>query len=180
MVKKVNKSGHSVAMTALSAIVLTILVVSLVNLGLSIFIESPEYDDYCPNFRTQEIIETAQRCEELEGKWNDQIQPSKLPGESLTNGYCDRDYVCRAEYEDARGSYNQVQYYVFASLGLALLLLGLLSSLSTVQYSGMAAGGILLLEGIVTNLDNKVLTFVSLLIILGIFGYLVYQKIEKK
>ena len=179
---KNKKSGHKIALSVLSSIILTIIIVSLVNVGLSIFLESPDYSKYCV-YKTQEIIETQTRCEEVGGQWNSEgvTYIEKSPGASAPiTGYCDRDFTCRKGYEEAQKSYNQIRYYIFAIFGLALLLAGIYSIIHTVQYTGLATGGILLLEGIVTNLENKMLVFVSLLLILAVFGFLVLKKIEKK
>jgi hypothetical protein len=182
---KKKKSGHKIALSVLSSIILTIIIVALVNVGLSIFLESPGYSNYCGEFKTQEIIDTQTRCQEVGGQWNPEgkTYPSRaeMPeAPEAIDGYCDRDFECRQELEEAEKSYNQIRYYIFAILGLTLLLTGIFSIIHTVQYTGLATGGILLLEGIVTNLENKILVFVSLLIILVIFGFLVLRKIEKK
>ena len=60
------------------------------------------------------------------------------------------------------------------------ILVAIFATMHTLQYTGFASGAILLFEGIVTNLENKILVFISLLLILLVFGFLVWKKIEKK
>ena len=163
------------------SIVLTIIVVSLVNVGMSIFLEPPKYEDYC-QYRGPDMINTTTQCDAVGGKWNPDYalpnKPTKATPE--TNGYCDRDYTCRTKMEDAQKSYNQIRYYVFAGVGFILLLLGLLSPIVIVKLSGLATGAVLLTEGIIFNFENKTIVFISLLLILVVFGIAAWYFIEKK
>jgi hypothetical protein len=185
MKKSQKKSGHNLVINTLSSIIFIILIVSIVNVGLSIFLEGPQYDDYC-ELRSTADITTQEQCEAIEGKWMSYYgseKPIARPiGSDVTisEGYCDADYQCREEYEQAQKDYNQIRYYVFAILGLALFFMGAYSTIPILQYTGLASGAILLTEGIVTNFENKTMVFVSLIIILVIFGFLAFKKLLKK
>lgn len=183
---KKRKSGHKIALSVLSSIILTIIIVSIVNVGLSIFLESPDYSDYCdrniePLFK-ERVANVPQVCALEDVKvCNDGSSFLRQPHLNCEFPSCpEENKECQQNYEAAQKTFNQIRYYVFALLGLTLLLTGIFSTVHTIQYTGLAAGGILLLEGIVTNFQNKILVFVSLIIILIIFGFLVLKKIEKK
>ncbi len=177
-------SVNKIALTIIVSIILTTIMVSLVNVGLSIFFEGPDYENYC-NFKTQEIIITQEKCEQVNGKWNPEGQtyPKAVPdmnGESEPiEGYCDRDFECRQDWEKAQESYNQKRFYVFTVIGFILLLIGLFTVEAMFQITGLATGGILVFEGIVTNFENKITVFIALLLILIVFGIVAWRIINK-
>ena len=184
MAKKKN-SLNKLALSILVSIILTVIIVSLVNVGLSIFMESPEYSDFCGEFKTQEVIDSQESCEAIGGKWNPEGKsyPARVvdvEGDvGMIDGYCDRDFECREEFEEAEDDYDQKRYYVFALIGFTLLLVGLFSKEILIQITGLASGGILVFEGIVTNFDNKIVTFISLLLIFVVFGVLAYRIVNR-
>jgi hypothetical protein len=182
MVRK--KSMNKIALSILVSIILTVIIVSLVNVGLSIFMERPDYSDFCGEFKTQEIMDSQESCEAIGGKWNPEgksYPPARaVDGDvQVIDGYCDRDFTCREELEEAEDDYDQKRYYVFALIGFTLLLIGLFSKEILIQITGLASGGILVFEGIVTNFDNKIVTFISLLLIFVVFGVLAYRIVNK-
>jgi len=169
-------------LTILVSIILTIILVAIVNVGLSIFLEYPDYEDFCNEFIAQETIETPERCEEIGGNWNpDGKARPPMPAEDVgsTNGFCDRYVTCRQELEDARKPYNQKRYYVFALIGFILLIIGLFAKESMFQLTGLSTGGILVFQGIVSNLENKIVVFITLLLILVVFGIVASRVIKK-
>lgn len=150
---------NKIVLTVIVSVILTVIVVSLVNVGTSIVLEEPEYDDFCGDADLR--YEPANRSDVEVGKLNE-------------------DYVrCNEEYREAQRPYNQYRYYIFAGIGFVLLLVGLFVKENLVQLTGLAAGGILVAEGIVINLDSKVIVFFSLLAILIIFGVVAVRVIRK-
>ena len=87
--------------------------------------------------------------------------------------------TCYKEHHEAKRPYNQYRYYIFAGVGFILLLIGLFAKENMIQLTGLAAGGILVAEGIVINLENKIIVFFSLLGILVIFGVVAGRVIKK-
>ncbi|MBT3398061.1 hypothetical protein HOA55_04545 [archaeon] len=151
--------ANRTALTIIVSIILTVILISLVNVGTSIIIDEPEYNDFC----AEEDIRFTE---------------SDLTKEEATK--LNEDHIrCYEEYEKAQKPYNQYRYYIFAGIGFILLLVGLFSKENMVQLTGLAAGGILVAEGIVINLQNKVIVFFSLLAILIIFGVVAWRVIKK-
>lgn len=146
-------------LTVIVSIILTVIVISLVNVGTSIILDEPEYDDFCGkvDLKFQPVNKTTEEIEILN----------------------EENRLCNEEYHAAQKPYNQYRYYIFAGIGFLLLIVGLFAKENLVQLTGLAAGGILVAEGIVINLENKVIVFFSLLAILIIFG-IVAQRIIKK
>ena len=149
------------ALTIIVSIILTVIMVSIVNVGVSLFLDEPEYEDYCDISITKMQVTPDSTDEERE--------------------LVDSQYEeCREEYESARKPYNQIRYYVFAGIGFILLLVGLFAKENMIQLTGLATGGILVTQGIVMNFENKTIVFISLLAILAIFGVIAYRIINNK
>lgn len=146
---------NKIALSILISIILTIIIVSLVNVGTSLFLNEPEYEDYCN--RTEKATVVDGEIVELES-----------------------DEGCWEEYDQIREPYNQKRFYVFAGIGFILLIAGLFFKELLLQITALSSGGILVFEGIVTNLQDKLIVFLSLLAILVIFGILAYRIIKKK
>ncbi len=175
---------NKLALSILISIILTIIIVSTVNVGTSLFLNEPEYTDYCNMSKSIPLeIEnlTMQICEENNGTWTPQnIQCIKTP---CPQGYCDFYQKCQEKYENALKPYNQYRFYIFAGIGFLLLIIGLFAIENLIQITGLATGGILVFEGIIMNLQNKLIVFLALIAILVIFGILAWRvinKVEKK
>jgi hypothetical protein len=173
---------NKIALSIIIGIILTIIIVSLVNVGTSLFLKEPEYEKYCnrsssPALETYDNI-TKETCEAYNGTWTPQnVQCIKAP---CPQGYCDFYQKCNQEYNDAQKPYNQKRFYVFAFLGFILLIFGLFVKEMLLQITFLGSGGILVFEGIVSNLQEKLIVFISLLAILIIFGIIAYRVIKKR
>lgn len=88
--------------------------------GLEAFYPGPDYDDYCPEARPAEFIETQHRCEEIGGFW----EFSEVPGKDGMNGYCDLDYYCRQDWESDRQGYSQVVFIISLIIAVLVFILG--------------------------------------------------------
>jgi len=108
--------------------------------GIETFYPSPDYDNYCGDVKTQEIIETGARCESIGGKWepNDEIRCIKEP---CPQGWCDRDYTCRKDYDKARDNHSWVVFIISLIVGIIAFVLGFtLLKLEPVGSSLIASG----------------------------------------
>lgn len=174
--------ANKLALTIIVSIILTVIIISIVNVGTALFFERPEYRDYCDEIRpiklNQEIIETQETCETNDGEWIS--QEIRCVTEPCPQGYCDYYSKCQDEYQEALKPYNQIRYYIFAGLGFILLLVGLFAAENMIQLTGLATGGILVTQGIVMNFENKLIVFISLLAILIVFGVIAWRIIRKK
>lgn len=157
--------ANKLALSIIISVILTVILVSTVNVGISLFLEEPNYQDYCPDVGPK-IIENQTACDLSGGEWKE--------------SYCDYYSSCSKEWEEALKPYNQIKFYILALIGFTLLLTGLFHKENLIQLTGLATGGILVFEGIVTNLQNKSVVFISLLLILIIFGILAQRVIKKK
>jgi len=163
--------------TVIVSIILTILIVSLVNVGLSIFLEPPDYNKFCGSYNSYAVPVLNEKTPTESVCSNDTrtCDDGKVLSRDLQQGCmfpsCDpRFKTCQEESDNAMKDYNQMRYYVFASVGFILLLIGLFIAFNMIQLTGLFSGAILLLEGIIFNFQNKIIVFISLLIIFLIFG----------
>jgi hypothetical protein len=172
---------NKTALSIIIGIILTVIIVSLVNVGTSLFLNEPQYERYCntttsPNLETYDNI-TKETCESHNGTWTPQnIQCIKAP---CPQGYCDFYQKCNQQYNEAQKPYNQKRFYVFAFIGFILLIFGLFVREMLLQITSLGSGGILVFEGIVSNLQEKLIVFISLLAILIIFGIIAYRVIKR-
>ena len=86
--------ANKLALSIIVSIILTIIIIALVNVGIAVFMKSPDYSKYC-NMQTQEIPENQTRCEELNGTWNAEGKtyprtPAGTEQLEPINGYCDK------------------------------------------------------------------------------------------
>jgi len=176
---------NKISLSILISIILTVILVSLVNVGLSLFWETPEYNDYCDIERPQQLDKNADMqdgvCTEDVKLCSDGSSVSRQPYLNCEFPVCDNEYKeCEEDYDEARDNFNQKRFYVFALIGFTFLLIGLFNKEILIQITGLASGGILVFQGIVTNFENKIVTFVALLLILIIFGILAYRIVNKE
>jgi len=111
--------------------------------GTSVFLPQPEFNDFCPGTKTAEFIDTPERCAEIGGYWAvDNYPRQAVNGEEKDiPGYCDRDYYCRQDYEDAMEENNKNRFFVSIPLGIAIIVVGnVVFALETVGVALMAGG----------------------------------------
>jgi len=108
--------------------------------GISVFLPQPEFNDFCAEFKTAEFIDTPDRCVEVGGYWVVDNYPRAVEGIGI-EGYCDRDYYCRQDYDDALEENNKKRFFVSIPLGILIIVTGnVVFALETVGV-GLMAGG---------------------------------------
>jgi hypothetical protein len=119
-------------------IAIMILTIFVAVYGISLIYEAPEYTDYCEEFRTAEVINNSERCVEVGGSWDGNILK---PAEG-TQGYCDRNFSCRQEYEEVSEKYSRNIFLIAVPLGILVIVLGaVLFGLEAVG-AGLMGGGV--------------------------------------
>ncbi|MFH1586054.1 MAG: hypothetical protein ABIB79_04760 [archaeon] len=107
--------------------------------GISVFYPSIDYDDYCDEMLSGKLITTEGECIDEGGRWNPQeiVSPDRE-----VDGYCDKTYGCRQDYEDAREARAKKVFYISIPLGVAILVVGgFLFHLEAVG-AGLMGGGV--------------------------------------
>ena len=122
-------------------IAIIFLTISVAVYGINIFYDKPEYSDFCGEFKTAEVIDNQQRCEEIGGKWNGDVFPRAIDGKQVT-GYCDRDYTCRMELENAQEKHSRNVFLIALPLGIAVIAIGAFVFGLEAVGAGLMGGGI--------------------------------------
>ena len=120
-------------------IAIMILTIFVTVNGIGIFYPKAEYNDFCGEFKTAEVIQTQERCEEIGGKWEVYDGVRLVEGEE---GFCDRDFTCRQDYEDAREERAKKVFYIALPLGILILLIGGFFFNLEAVGAGLMGGGV--------------------------------------
>lgn len=167
-----------------------------VNYGLELLYPAPEYDDFCDDRTVQPADDLTQKqCEAIGGRWQSQNFP--IPAESQSTagtatgtvtttattttqaGYCERDYVCRQEYNAAQITYDRTAFAILSVLGLLVASWGFVYGTGSILGASAAAGGILLILVSTVRFWDQAeswLQFGLLFLILIVFIYFGYQR----
>ncbi len=115
------------------------------NYTLSLIYKAPEYNDFCKVEQVVPTISTESQCVSLGGQWNPALEQSSVRGESTTkySGYCDRDFTCRQNYDDARKDYERNVFVVLVILGALSVALGNFLVANGVIANGLSLAGVL-------------------------------------
>jgi len=158
----------------LLSIAIIILTVFVVVYGINMFYASPEYEDFCEDRLTDkpiEVLDSQEKCVQAGGQWTDSFAPDER------SGFCDRDYSCRQDYDDAREKYSRTLFFLTLPIGLIIIFLGGYFFHLTAVGAGFMGGGIVtLLYGVMHywNYGNDWLKFLLSLIGLGILVWFTY------
>ena len=120
-------------------IAIIIVTISVVVYGINTFYDRPEYEDYCEDFKTVYHINTSDDCVDVGGRWNDYEGPNEPKDIS---GWCERDYACRQEYQDASETYRRNIFIIAIPLGILIIALGALAFDLDAVGAGLMGGGV--------------------------------------
>ena len=167
-------------------VAILVLTIFVTVYGVNTFYERPNYEDFCEGLKLPELVEDAETCDSLNGKWSD-IEGIR-PVESEFKGYCDLNYYCRQDFEAAREKYSFNTFLIVIPLGIAIIILGaFLFSLESVG-AGLMGGGVgTLLFGVggywryATNWVRFVVSLLGLVFLIWVTYYFNnLPKIKKK
>jgi hypothetical protein len=166
-------------------IAIIILTISVVVYGVNTFYKQPEYNDFCPDVRTTQYIDNEVDCIANEGMWFEDGIPRIDNGKNVT-GYCDRDYYCRQDYEDARESYSRNLFLIALPLGIAIIAFGALVFGLEAVGAGLMGGGIgVILWGVggfwqfAQDWLKFLLSLIGLIVLIWL-AYFLNKKFDKK
>jgi len=120
-----------------------ILVINLfINYTLSLFIEEPDYDIYCP--QEEVMYKTAEECIDNGGHWTSyeygEQTITHLPSEG---GHCDVRSECRTVYEEAKEIYERNVFVILVSIGVVILIVSFLLKSNSVISISLALASVL-------------------------------------
>lgn len=124
-------------------IAIMILTLFVVMYGINMFYSQPEYEDFCDTERVYNIMNNETACLDAGGKWTDYQEIQKNPEDITRTGYCNEDYYCREEYQEASERYYKNIFLITLPLGIIIILLGMFMFGLEAVGSGLMAGGVL-------------------------------------
>lgn len=115
------------------------------NYALSLVYKSPEYNNFCPTTQVVTIPDNQNECVAQGGQWTDNSTYGKpVPAEvNQPRGYCDLQYTCRQEFENANKTYNKNVFIVLVVLGAATVFVGNFFAGNVVITGGLSLAGVL-------------------------------------
>ena len=167
--------------------------------------ESPDYDDFCN--RSYVSIDTKSECENYGGKWTespDNLKPTQqqnqytctkiAEGETINlscsvrneerSGYCDQNFYCSQEYNDARDFYERNVFMILIIVGLLVVVLSFFAIPKPEHISnGLIGGGLItILYGMVRYWSDasQWVRLIFIGIVLAVLIWLAYKLIPKK
>ncbi|MGM5482545.1 MAG: hypothetical protein ACQESF_03720, partial [Nanobdellota archaeon] len=197
---KMTKMASKVKLVLLS-VAIAIIFVLFVGYGISTFYKIPKYDDFCES--QNKVIESKETCEEMGGKWtpsttkprvqdnNLQCQKISEEGDNLTltcnsleakdSGWCDSDFKCRKEYNEAKNAYNKNVFLLAALIGLiGLVIGGIFLKVETVGIGIMGGSILTIIYGVIRYWGEApdILRFSILGVVLASLIWIGYKKIK--
>jgi hypothetical protein len=122
-------------------IILNIFFVELVQLVLP----SPQYDAYCPTSQVVGSYDTQDACLAVGGQWTANPPQPTVNGVKPASGYCDPQYTCRNQYQQASDLHARNAFIAFVVFGVIALVAGVVPIGSSIVSSGLSYGGVLAL-----------------------------------
>jgi len=125
---------------------LTVGIIVILNLFFAVAIQTvypePKYENFCEARQVNEVYEDETSCVASGGQWNEFAKP--LPEEKpQREGYCNLDFTCSMEYQDAREGYAQNVFVTLVVLGALSILAGYFVRMSPAVSAGLSYGGVL-------------------------------------
>lgn len=162
------------------------------NIGVRTFYPPLKFETFCPE-ELQHKYENQAACEEVGGKWIEQVYgekyveqsaplPVSMPVDRNFQSYCDPFHTCNKTYNTAHEVYERNVFIVLVIAGFIALGIGLQMNAVLAISSGFVWGGVLsLLIGTIRYWSGMqdYLRFVILGIVLVVLIFLGYRKMKK-
>lgn len=153
------------------------------NYAISVAYKAPQYNDFCPVEQVVTVPETQQGCVSKGGQWTDNAYYGKpVPaGVDQVRGYCDLQFTCRQEFDEAHKAYSRNVFVVLVVLGALSVLVGNMFASNPVISSGLSLAGVL--SFLVASVRywgsaNDIIRLVILAIALGLLFYVAMKKFK--
>lgn len=152
--------------------------------GIRVFIPDVSYENYCKPKQVTIQPDTQDECVLAGGAWTENAYPDKrtvpvVPGEIVQTGYCDLNFTCAKEYQDAFDIYQRNVFMARVVLGTLALIVGF----SLVQYgavsAGLSLGGVLSLFIATVGYWSKLGNYLQVIVLALVLGLLIWVGIKK-
>lgn len=117
-------------------IAIFVLTIAVAVYGIQTFYEKPLYEEYCPTIHTAQFINNSIDCANNGGKWMNYTALDRI------EGYCDREYYCRQDYENLNEKYSRNIFLIALPLGILVIIAGAVFFGLEAVGAGLMAGGV--------------------------------------
>jgi hypothetical protein len=157
------------------------------NYTISLVYERPDYEAYCPVPQVVVIPDTQAECVAEGGQWTENqyygkpVRPEVLAPQP--EGYCDLQYTCRQEFENANDTYSRNVFVVLVVLGALSVLAGNFFRGNAVITGGLSLAG--LFSFIIASIRywgsaDNLIRVIILAIALGILIFIAMKKFNDR
>ncbi len=160
------------------------------NYSLSVVYKSPQYAQFCKNPQVTEPITTKEQCVNVGGQWSQNgvvpmPQGAVVPVKSVSEPafYCNPDFTCNQNYQNAQNTYDRNVFITLVALGVLVVFLSFVFKSNEVLSSSFALGGVLsfiIASARYWSSANDLIKMIILGIALIILLYLAYRKFSVK
>jgi len=132
---------------------IAIVVNLFVGYAINAAYDEPEYAAFCEEKPLRIIPETENECIAAGGQWTEDSYIRKsvpvrqengaIAPPQIGTGYCDPDFTCRKEYQDARELYDRNVFIVLVIVGVGLIAGSVFAAGAEAVSAGLSSGGVL-------------------------------------
>ena len=166
------------------AFILSIIIIAnlFFNYSLSLFLNNPQYDEFCSYDRGSQLIQDEESCLAVDGIWQASPKSIMSPEEvNFNEGYCDLYTKCNQAYEESAKIYEQKVFIGLVIIGVVVLLGSLFVSSNSVLSSALALTAVL--NFVIASMrywrySDELLKVAILFIALVVLIYLVIKKFK--
>jgi hypothetical protein len=126
------------------------------NYGVATFYDEPKYDDFCKPELSSKVYNLEEECRNSGGMWlanqsfyaEDSSRSMPVPQPVVKDikeprGWCDVQYSCRKNFENALEFYNRNVFIVLIIAGVISIVAGFMIGQSEAVSLGLSFGGLL-------------------------------------
>lgn len=177
--------------------------------GIDTFYKDPKYEDFCGE-REFKNYEAKEECEANNGKWTGYGEERPIPMKPVevsqysctsvsenedgtlnincesknaerSGGYCEIDFYCRKDYNNARQVYNRNVFVISVIFGLIAIVVGTYLKITSVSAGIMGGGVLIIIYGSLRYWAdmNEYFRFGILAITLAVLIWIGYKKFKK-
>lgn len=159
----------------------------LFGYAIKVFYEEPQFDEYCQLKQVEQSIADQQTCLDVGGQWNENdnylkpLYTDQRTSETLVDtstGWCDKNYTCSQDYENAREDYEKNVFILLVSLGVIAMIVGVFSKIEILSVS-LIGGGILSLIIASVRYWQYASDILHLVILSVALGFLIWIAVKK-
>tara|TARA_Y100000310_G_scaffold119843_1_gene118571 strand:- start:190 stop:723 length:534 start_codon:yes stop_codon:yes gene_type:complete len=177
MVRKKISGGNRKTVLSIG---ITIIFVMFIAYALETIYPSPDYEDFCDEDNLIKNINSSEKCEEIGGKWIDNLNDQRYyPGENLKS-WCDQTFTCRETYEESTEEYNRNVFFISLILGILTFIVSVSFLVESVSTGFMGGGVLLIIYGTMRYWGSlsDIWRTIMLGFALGVLVWIGYKKLK--